>query len=69
MSKKQTVAIFIVVVAVLGAAVFYLYQAAPPAAKDELGTIDEWFSELDGYLSDENQPIDYDMSEIAGDWG
>lgn len=71
MSKKLAAATFIVVVAALGATAFYLYQAPPsaPAVQDEFSTIDAWFEDLDDYLSFENQDFDYDLGEIAGDWG
>lgn len=69
MSRKQTVAILIVVVAVLGAAAVYLYQAKAPTVQDEIGTVDGWLSDLDDYLGFENQPFDDNMGGIAGDWG
>lgn len=69
MDKKQTAAIFVVLGAILGAMVIYTYQATTPAAQDEFSTIDDWLSELDDFLDFENQMFDFDLGEIAGDWG
>ena len=69
MEKKHIAVLFVVAVAIVGVATFYIYQAMPPAIPAEFKTIDDMLKDLDEYLGFENQTYDYDMGDISGDWG
>lgn len=72
MDKKLAAVGFIVLGAVLGATAFYVFyvpQATTPAAQGEFSTVDSWLSELDNFINFENQTFDFDLAEIAENWG
>lgn len=69
MDRKQTAVVLIVIVAVLGTAAFYLQQAPTEPVQSEFDTLDNQFSELDGFLNFENQSFDYGMENIIENWG
>lgn len=73
MDKKQAAAVAVVSLAVIGAAAFFIhqeiYQGTTPTTPEEFNAIDDQFEDLDDYLDFENQDFDYDLDEIAGDWG
>ena len=73
MNKTAVALAFIVCMVVAAIAVVYVVRSQQPAhgeaQGDEFSDVDNQLRELDDFLNFETQTFDYDLSEIAGDWG
>jgi hypothetical protein len=72
--NKTAVALALVVcIAAVATVVVYVVKSRQPvqgaAQGDEFGSVENQLNELDNFLGFEDQMFDYDLSQIAGDWG
>lgn len=64
MGKKQA-AVILVALAVVGAAVFYMFQPTAPPTQDEFSEVDDWLSEMEEFLNFENQSLFDDLETVG----
>jgi hypothetical protein len=68
--NKTAVALALVVcIAAVATVVVYVVKSRQPAQGDEFSSVENQLNELDNFLGFEDQMFDYDLSQIAGDWG
>ena len=69
MNKTAVALALVVCIAAVATVVVYVVKSRQPAQGDEFGSVENQLNELDNFLGFEDQMFDYDLSQIAGDWG